>query len=93
MVFCNQGNPNPIRRPFSAESCRITAESLAFWNLRVNYMVKYVGAEGACYFASGEGLKMVLFGHFSQFFTPEIAWLNFFRIAGKLSAEQGGWGL
>ncbi len=33
------------------------AELIAFWNLCVNYMVKYIGAEGACDLASGEGLK------------------------------------
>jgi hypothetical protein len=31
-------------------------------------MVKYVGTEGAGDLASGEGLKMVLFRHFSQCF-------------------------
>jgi hypothetical protein len=49
----------PIRRPISAESDRIMAESLAFQNLCVNYIVTYIGA-------FGEGLKMVLFSNFSQ---------------------------
>ncbi len=47
-------SPLPIQRPFSAGSRRIVAESLAFWDLCVNYIVNYIGAEGASDLASGK---------------------------------------
>ncbi len=55
-------NPFPVRRPFSAESGRIVAELLAFWNLCVNYMRHWrFGFRGRL-------KKMVLFSHCSQRF-------------------------
>ncbi len=62
--------PLPIRRPISAESRRIVAESLAFGNLCVNYMVKYIGAGDL---ASGEGLNNVTFWSLFSMFLGHTA--------------------
>jgi hypothetical protein len=63
------------------------AESLAFWNLFANYMVKYVGAEGDL--ASSEGLKNITFlVTLLKVFFGSLSLLDFFQKKLKLIFES-----